>query len=122
MRLLSRRNFFIPYLPIALGLLLTACRVSPPSDRLDGYLTIGIESNPLRLDPRYATDANSVRVSGLIYNSLLRADEKSELRPELAESWRMADDRTYVFDLRRDVRFHNGKQFTAEDVKYTFES
>jgi peptide/nickel transport system substrate-binding protein len=120
--LLSRRNFAFPYLPIALSLLLTACRGSPPSDRPTGYLTVGIESNPLRLDPRYATDANSVRVSDLIYNSLLRADEKSQLRLELAKSWRMADDRTYFFDLRQDVRFHNGKQLTAEDVKYTFES
>ena len=120
--MLSRRNFAFPYLPIALSLLLTACRGSPPSDRPTGYLTIGIESNPLRLDPRYATDANSVRVSDLIYNSLLRADEKSQLRLELAKSWRMADDRTYFFDLRQDVRFHNGKQLTAGDVKYTFES
>ncbi len=82
----------------------------------------GIESNPLQLDPRYSTDANSVRIGNLIYNSLLRYDERSQLQPELAENWRMLDDRTYLFDLRQNVMFHNGKPLTAADVKYTYES
>jgi peptide/nickel transport system substrate-binding protein len=110
----------LPYILAALALSLAACRFSPISD--PGYLVVGIESSPLQLDPRYATDANSVRIAGLIYNSLLRADEKSRLQPELAESWRMADARTYVFDLRKDAKFHNGKPLTADDVIYTYQS
>lgn len=97
------------------------CR-SRSDDRQPGYLVAGIESNPLQIDPRYATDANSVRIGNLIYNSLLRADERSKLQPELAEDWRMLDDRTYVFDLRKDAIFHNGARLTAADVKYTYES
>ncbi|HUK40557.1 MAG TPA: ABC transporter substrate-binding protein, partial [Candidatus Acidoferrales bacterium] len=119
---MSPRNFALPLLPFALGFWLAACGGPSSSDHPAGYLTIGIESNPLLLDPRYATDANSVRVSGLIYNSLLRADEKSQLQLELAQSWRMLDDRTYLFEVRPGVRFHNGKELTAEDIKYTYES
>ena len=45
---------------------------------------------------------------------------------DLAESWQQIDDTTYVFKLRRGVRFHgkppvNGRELTAEDVRYTFE-
>lgn len=98
-----------------------ACR-SPADERRPGYLVVGIESHPLRLDPRYSTDANSARIGHLIYNSLLRSDEGSRLRPELARAWRMMDDRTYVFDLRHDVKFHDGRPFTAADVKFTYES
>lgn len=98
-----------------------ACR-SPSNERPPGYLVAGIESNPLQLDPRYSTDANSVRIGNLIYNSLLRYDERSRLQSELAENWRMLDDRTYLFNLRRDVTFHNGKRLTAADVKHTYES
>ena len=112
-----RLLFFLFILP----LILAACR-APSHDRPDGYLVAGIESNPLQLDPRYATDANSVRIGNLIYNSLLRYDEHSQLQPELAERWRMLDDRTYLFDVRRDVIFHNGDRLTAADVKYTYES
>jgi peptide/nickel transport system substrate-binding protein len=100
----------------------SACFFSPPSDPAQGYLTVGIESNPTHLDPRYATDANSARISGLIYNSLLRADANSRLQPELAERWQMVDPRTYHFQLRRGVMFHDGRTLTSADVKHTYDS
>ena len=119
---LPRRNPYRLLLSvILLPLISTGCR-APAHDRPKGYLVAGIESNPLQLDPRYSTDANSVRIGNLIYNSLLRYDERSQLQSELAEKWHMLDDRTYLFDLRRDVTFHNGERLTAADVKYTYES
>ena len=85
-------------------------------------LVVGIEANPAQLDPRYATDANAVRIGHLIYNSLLRADEQLRLQPELAESWRRLDPQTFEFDLLPKAKFHDGRPLTAADVKYTFES
>jgi peptide/nickel transport system substrate-binding protein len=107
---------------VSLVLIMGGCRTSGSSSDPAGYLIVGIESQPLHLDPRYSTDANSARIGGLIYNSLLRVDANSQLQPELASSWRRLDDRTYVFDLRRNVTFHNGKPLTAVDVKFTYES
>jgi peptide/nickel transport system substrate-binding protein len=98
-----------------------ACR-SSTADHPPGYLVAGIESYPLELDPRYATDANSVRIGNLIYNSLLRADANLRLQAELAASWRRLDERSYYFRLRDDVRFHDGQPLTAADVKFTYES
>jgi peptide/nickel transport system substrate-binding protein len=102
-------------------LVIAGCRSSHRDVPAD-YLVVGIEANPAQLDPRYATDANAVRIGNLIYNSLLRADDKLELRPELAESWSMIDPQTFQFVMRTDVKFHNGQPLTAADVKYTFES
>ena len=98
-----------------------ACR-STPAERPPGYLVAAVESYPLAIDPRYSTDANSVRIGNLIYNSLLRADENLALQPELAADWRRLDERTYFFRLRDNVRFHNGQPLTAADVKYTYDS
>ena len=106
---------------VALACLSAACRPAP-ADRPPGYLVVGIESNPTQIDPRHATDANSARIGNLIYNSLLRADEQSRHRGELARHWRMLDERSYLFDLRTEVSFHNGQPLTAVDVKYTYES
>ena len=100
----------------------SACRTSIESDRPPGALVVALESGPTYLDPRYATDANSARISALIFNSLARPDENSRLRPDLAESWRAVDRRTYIFRIRKGVSFHNGKPLTAADVKFTYDS
>ena len=101
---------------------LTGCKIGseakPPLD----YLVIGIESNPSNLDPRYATDANSARISSLIYSSLLRLDDRSRVVGDLAEQWTMVDAQTYDFQIRGGVTFHDGRTLTARDVKYTYDS
>ena len=81
-----------------------------------------IESSPGNLDPRVGTDAQSERISKLIFGSLLRRDEHFELQPDLAERWEIRDPLTYVFHLRRGVRFHDGRALTARDVKFTLDS
>ena len=81
-----------------------------------------IESGPANLDPRIGTDAESERIGSLIFDSLLRRDRQGNLLPGLAERWETPDPLTYIFHLRQDARFHNGKPVTAQDVRYTFES
>jgi peptide/nickel transport system substrate-binding protein len=105
-----------------LGAALAGCLSSSRHDRPPGYLVVGLESNPTYLDPRYATDANSVRIGALIFNSLTRTDRNGTLRPDLSERWETTDDRTYIFHLRKGVTFHNGKPLTAADVAYTYRS
>ncbi len=81
-----------------------------------------IESTPLNLDPRIGTDAQSERIGELIFEGLVRRDENFELKPRLAASWEISDPLTYVFHLRQDVRFHDGRPMTAADVKWTLDS
>jgi peptide/nickel transport system substrate-binding protein len=85
-------------------------------------LVMIIESSPANLDPRIGTDNQSERIGKLLYDSLLHRDEHFNLQPSLAERWEMADPTTYIFHLRHDVRFHNGAQLTARDVKWTLDS
>lgn len=106
---------------VFLPALLCACRPSD-ADRPGGALVVALESGPTHLDPRYATDADSDRISALVFDSLARADKNSRLEPELAESWRALDERTYAVRVRPGVAFHDGKALTAADVQYTYES
>ena len=105
------------FLAISLFVLMAGCS-QPPDDRL----VIAIESNPVTLDPRFATDAYSERIAHLLYGSLVRVDAAFQVAPELAERWEQPDPLTYRFLLRRGVRFHDGRELTAEDVRYTFAS
>jgi peptide/nickel transport system substrate-binding protein len=61
-------------------------------------------------------------VKNLIYESLVTWDEDLKVIPALAESWEVPNDTTYIFHLRKGVKFHGGEDLTAEDVKYSFDS
>ncbi len=99
-------------------MLFQACTQSTSKDAL----VIAIESQVKNLDPRFATDAYSQRVVELIYNGLVKLDQKSNIVPDACERWEMPNDKTYVFHLRNNITFHDGKPLTVEDVRYTFES
>ena len=114
------RPLFI--LAFCLPAFLPACRSSVDGDRPPGALVVALEAGPTHLDPRYAIDADSERISALVFNALVRPDKNSRLEPELAESWTAIDERTYMFRIRKGVFFHDGKPLTAADVKYTYES
>ncbi len=87
-----------------------------------GIIVVGVANSPNNLDPRVGSDAASQQVHQLAFSSLLKLDERLEVVPDLASSWTTPDDRTYVVEIRRGVRFHDGRELTAEDVVYTFAS
>ncbi len=81
-----------------------------------------IESSPTNLDLRQGTDAQAERVGALIYDALVRKDEHFDLQPWLATGWERPDPRTWIFQVRDGVRFHDGKLLTAEDVAWSIRS
>jgi peptide/nickel transport system substrate-binding protein len=56
-----------------------------------------------------------------IQEALVKVDRHGKLVPWLAERWHTADNRNYTFFLKKGVRFHNGRELKAADVKYVFE-
>ncbi len=89
----------------------------------EGTLVIALESPPVTFDPRGLTPSETARVHQLLYHTLVQRNERFEIVPELAERWEVDNAlRTYTFYLRRGIKFHNGKELTARDVAYTFES
>jgi len=86
-----------------------------------GTLRFGTDAEPIGFDPHTISAVASLRVMSQVYNTLVDVDENLNVVPELAESWEQPDDVTYIFHLRDDVKFHNGRAMTAEDVKYSFE-
>ena len=84
---------------------------------------VALESAPIQLDPRIATDQGSGKVFELMMNGLVTKDEAGGFVPDLAESWEVLDEgRRWRFHLRRDVVFHDGAPFGAADVVWTYGS
>ena len=62
-------------------------------------------------------------INSLLFNGLTGRDEDNNIVPALAKSWEYDESTlTYTFELRDDVKWHDGEKFTAEDVKFTYET
>jgi peptide/nickel transport system substrate-binding protein len=84
-------------------------------------LVICIPSPIVSLDPTNYRDRTTQIVIKNMFDSLTTRDANMKVVPQLAESWWALNDTTWEFKLRRGVKFHNGDDFTAEDVKFTLE-
>jgi len=94
--------------------------VSCQRDSVEAYmLRVGLAQSPMTLDPRYATDAASMRVQEFIHRGLVRLDEHFEPQPDLAEGWEHPSLLRWRFRLRRGIRFHDGTLLAAKDVVAT---
>ncbi len=83
-------------------------------------LVIAQGADPVSLDPYMTTDMPAMRVMNVIYDTLVTRGDDGSIQPALAESWDIVDDTTYVFHLRQGVKFHNGEEFKASDVAFSF--
>ncbi len=94
----------------------------PACTKRGSAFVMTLESSPKTLDPLKGFDASSERFRQLMFNSLMRKNERLDYVPELAENVQTAPDGlTVTFTLHDNVKFHDGKPLTSTDAKYTFE-
>ncbi len=75
------------------------------------------------LIPNITSDGASHEIGSLIYDGLIKRDKDQNLVPSLAQSWDLSRDcRTLTFRLRKDAKWHDGWLFTADDVRFTYET
>jgi peptide/nickel transport system substrate-binding protein len=84
-------------------------------------LTIGVRGGPDSIDPHFTATGTHAEALKHIYDSLTWSGDGLEIEPRLAESWKAIDATTWEFKLRKGVKFHDGSDFTAEDVKFSIE-
>lgn len=81
-----------------------------------------IVTSPTTLDPHKVEDGDTIDLLQQVYEGLVGWNEKNEPVGLLAEKWDISPDRlTYTFTLRKGVKFHNGREVTADDVKWSYE-
>ena len=122
-----------PLLPLAAVLVMLlvvapATGQGPGTPKHGGVLVTSPLSATPSLSPHEESTVAVVQQASPCFNNLLvfdpakRQESVDTLIPELAEKWSWQENyRTLVFSLRRDVKWHDGKPFTAQDVKYTFD-
>ena len=84
-------------------------------------LTIGVRGGPDSIDPHFTATGTHAESLKHVFDTLVWSGDGLELEPRLAESWKAINDTTWEFKLRRGVKFHDGSDFTAADVKFSIE-
>lgn len=85
-------------------------------------VTIALPTDAYSLDPYALNETYTNSVNNHIFDTLVAADRDLNIQPSLAESWKVSEDAiTWTFNLRKDVKFHNGNDFTADDVIFSFD-
>jgi peptide/nickel transport system substrate-binding protein len=84
-------------------------------------LRIGMGAEVTSMDPHFVNLFPNNNIAEHVFEKLITLDPDSRLVPGLAESWKALDPTTWEFKLRRGVKFHDGSDFTAEDVAFSIE-
>ncbi|MFB6185460.1 MAG: ABC transporter substrate-binding protein, partial [Halobacteriaceae archaeon] len=95
---------------------------TPTSEKYGGRLVAGWNTGEIQnLSPTWITIGINAQIMANAFNALVQTTPKLEIVPDLAKDWTVEDKTTFVFNLREGVKFHNGTEFTAQDVYYTIE-
>lgn len=97
--------------------LFAGCRTEHPHPPV--HIRIGIESEPITLNPHAHDDTATWVVQSNLYEGLVAFDPQLKIVPCLAQSWGNPDQTTWRFVLKKEVKFHNGKTLDSADVEYS---
>jgi peptide/nickel transport system substrate-binding protein len=114
-----RRKFLAA---LVIGAAALAVPVGAVAQKKGGDIVIAMVQAPPSLDAHVSTAQASRNVTLHVYETLYARDENAKPVPELAEGVKISEDgKTYVFAIRKGVKFHNGKELDAEDVVASLE-
>ena len=118
---MKRLLVFALTIGLSIALTLPAKSASDQPKR-GGTLTMAIRKDLVLMNPMVATRSTDKSIRELMYDSLLVVDAQGKVQPNLAESWEISKDgKLYTFQLRKGVRFHDGREMTAPDVKFSMD-
>ncbi len=106
---------------LSAGLAIIALLVSLSSFAGAKTLKMGLDADPVSLDPYVQLSGGMLQLSHWVFDPLVRWTKDMKFEPRLATKWERLDDLTVRFYLRKGVKFHSGNPFTAKDVKWSFD-
>jgi len=119
----STKNKLLYLIIAVVGIVVTACQSTTQNNQMDSQtLFLHLGGEPTYLNPVLSTDSPSSSVEGFIFSGLFKVNANLELEPDLVSTYSVNVSGTeYVFQLKRNVNWHDGQPFTANDVKFTFD-
>ncbi len=101
---------------VAVSMLVVTAAAAP-----EGRVVVAVASEPTTFDAHVFSDQPTYNVILNVFDTLVERGPDMQLRPLLAESYRLVDERTWQFKLRKGIQFTNGEPFNAQVVKWNVE-
>lgn len=111
------RNVRSIFASVAVGALLALAAVPAQAGR-DRFV-VDLVNEPSSLDPHLQWNPDSYYVYRNIFDNLVTRDDKGEIAPQVATSWKQVSDTQIAFTIRDDITFHDGRKLTPEDVAFS---
>ena len=122
---LKKLFFSVCCLLLTAYLFLLSCQINKPSDKKsygDTIIRGGLHEFSI-INPLLSISSESANLEPAIFDGLIKIDEKGEPQPNLVSLWNISEDNlTWIFYLKKGVRFHDGIELTAEDVVFTYKA
>lgn len=110
---------------LSIVIALAGCKANNPNQAngtQSNTLRYTMSADPTTLDPALAQDLITGDMIAQVYEGLVTLGEDNKIHPLLAEKWEITDGgKTYIFHIKKDVKFSNGSPLTASDFKWTYE-
>lgn len=106
---------------ITLSILFLNMKEHKKNETKKDSVVLAIKSEIKTLDPQKSTDSISNNIIQLSFETLVKNDDMMNIIPNLASSYKQIDPLNLVFSLKKGVKFHNGDEMTAEDVKFSLD-
>ncbi len=127
-RVLSKREKVFFYAAFSVLILVLGIKsvyfyrsITKEAPAVGGTYSEGLIGQPEFINPVLASNENDKTVCSLVYEGLIKLDDKNQASPRLAATWEISpDQKNYLFHLRDGVVFQDGKPFDSSDVAYTF--
>jgi peptide/nickel transport system substrate-binding protein len=107
---------------LVIGILLSAAVPLVGAEQTEKTLVIALGTEPDDLNPLFESGHNGIYDTIKVFGGLLKSDDELQMVPDLAESWDISPDgKIYTFHLKKGIKWQDGEDFTADDVKFTYE-
>ncbi|WP_439498884.1 ABC transporter substrate-binding protein [Bosea sp. (in: a-proteobacteria)] len=104
---------------LATALVAALLATTAPAEASKERFVVDLAGEPSSLDPHLQWNPDSYYVYRNVFDNLVTRDDKGEIVPQVATSWKQLSDTEIEFELRADIAFHDGSKLTAEDVVYS---
>jgi peptide/nickel transport system substrate-binding protein len=115
------RYFKLGYCAVGFLTVISLMLSPPMATAADKEIKIALTADAVHIDPQQGNELSSNIMFNHFYDTMVRRTPELDFVPGLAESWELKDDVTWVFKLRKGVKFHNGEELKASDVLFSIE-